>query len=438
MKRAVLVVIPIVVIAGLAGVWFFTRSKSTPGAGQSYELTTVSRGSIESVVSTSGTLSPISEVSVLSQMSGTVEKVNVDYNDRVKKGQVLAEINTDMLKLQEMQSEAAVRKAQANYDLYKLAYDNAAILYQKGLLSEYDFKSSQTNLNLYTADLATAQTALKVIQTELNQYALVTAPITGIVINKNIDVGQSVLEGSSSNATSLFTLSEDLSRMQIKAEVDELDISSIKVGQAVRFTVEASPGTTYDGTVSQIRLVPETSNNVVTYDVIINAPNKDGSLLPGMTANVQFIRERKTDVVMVPAAAFRFQPTTLGAAQIAKLEFLAGLDGLSAEEQATAEKAYDEQVARAAQAADPAPQKAGGLAGMMMPGPPRRSTSSASMATQPQGSPGVSKKPLWYVGSDGKLGVYMVQVGATDGKNTEIVGADALLGKAVILKVKVG
>ncbi|HEY9594119.1 MAG TPA: efflux RND transporter periplasmic adaptor subunit [Spirochaetia bacterium] len=440
MKRAVLIIVPIVIVVGVAGAWFFTRPKTAKAeGGQSYQLTTVTRGSIESVVSSSGTLSPISEVSVLAQMSGRLEKVNVDYNDRVKKGQVLAEINTDMLRLQELESEAAVKKAQANYDLYKLAYDNNVNLYKKGLVSEYDFKSSETNLHVYAADLASAQAALKVIQTELNQYALITAPITGIVIDKNVDVGQSVVEGSSSNATSLFTLSEDLAKMEIKAQVDELDISSIKVGQAVRFTVEANPGVTYDGTVSQIRLVPETTNNVVNYYVIINAPNKDGSLLPGMTANVEFIKEKKTNVAVVPTAALRFQPTTLNTAQIAKMEFLAGLDGLSEDERVKAEKAYDERIASAAQAAGQTPQRAGGLAGMMMPGPPRRNNNATNGrgGQQQNGAQAVAKKPLWYVGSDGKLGVYMVQTGTSDGTNTEIVGADALIGKQVILKVKV-
>ncbi len=442
MKRALFIIIPIVIVVGVAGAWFFTRPKTAKAAGgQAYELTSISRGSIESVISSSGTLDPVSEVSVLAQMTGRVEKVNVDYNDHVKKGQVLAEINTDTLKLEEMESQASVKKAQANYDLYKLAYDNNANLYKKGLVSEYDYKSSETNLHVYAAELASAQAALKVIQTELNQYALITSPITGIVIDKDVEAGQSVVEGSSSNASTLFTLSEDLSKMQIKAEVDELDISSIKVGQAVRFSVEANPGVTYDGTVSQIRLVPETTNNVVNYYVIINAPNKDGSLLPGMTASVEFIKEKKTDVAVVPTAALRFQPTTLSAAQIAKMEFLAGLDGLSEDEQARAEKAYDEQVASAAQEAAQSSQKTGGLTSMMMPSPPRRNNSSngnnGNAAQTAAASTTVTKKPLWYVGSDGKLGVYMVQTGTSDGTNTEIVGGDGLIGRQVILKVKV-
>jgi HlyD family secretion protein len=435
MKRAIYIVVPIVLVLAAGGVWLGTRSKTVkPGASQSYQLATIVKGSIESIVSSTGTLAPVSEVSVLSQMSGRVEKVNADYNDHVRKGQVLVQLNTDMLKLQELQSESAVTKAQANYNLYLLDYQNKSNLFKKGLIAEYDLKSSETNLQVYAADLSSAQSALKVIRTELNQYALITSPIDGIVIDKNVDVGQSVLEGSSSNATSLFTLAEDLSRMEIKAAVDELDIGAIKVGQDVRFTVEANPSIQYKGKVHEIRLVPETTNNVVTYYVMIEADNKDGALLPGMTADIVFIKERKTDVPVVPAAALRFTPSSLSAAQIAKLEFLAGIADLPADQRTAAEKAYDDQVKNAAQSASKAKPTQGGLAGMMMPGPRRRTTSNG---TTDQQAVVQNQKPLWYVGTDGALGVYMVTVGSSDGTNTELVGADNLLGKKVIQKIKV-
>jgi HlyD family secretion protein len=239
-------------------------------------------------------------------MSGRVEKVYADYNDRVRKGQVLVQLSTDMLKLQELESQSAVRKAQANHDLQLLDYQNKTNLYQKGLIAEYDLKSSTTSLDVYAAELSSTQSALKVIQTELDQYALITSPIDGIVLDKNVDVGQSVLEGSSSNATSLFTLAEDLSKMEIKAKVDELDIGSIAVGQEVRFTVESNPNVTFKGKVHEIRLVPVTTDNVVNYYVMIDADNSAGTLLPGMTADIQFIKQKKTDVLVVPTAALRF------------------------------------------------------------------------------------------------------------------------------------
>jgi HlyD family secretion protein len=252
-----------------------------------------------------------------------------------------------------------------------------------------------------------------------------------------VDVGQSVLEGSSSNATSLFTLAEDLSKMEIKATVDELDISSIKVGQDVRFTVEANPKIAYKGTVHQIRLVPKTTDNVVNYYVMIDADNKAGTLLPGMTADIEFIKEKKSDMLVVPTAALRFQPSSLSAAQIARLEFVAGLVDLPADQRDAAEKAYDEQIKSASQATSKVQTKSTGLVGMMMPAPPRRSPSANGSTEPATNTIAQARKPLWYVGDNGTVGVYMVSVGVSDGTNTELVGADSLEGKKIILKIKV-
>lgn len=437
MKRAILVVAPIVVVLAAGGIWFATRTKAAVSVKQNYEFATIAKGSIESVVSSNGTLAPVSEVSVLSQMSGRVEKVFADYNQIVKKGQVLAQINTDMLKLQQMESQSTVSKAQSTYDLALLDYQNKTNLFQKGLLADYDYKSSKTTLEGDAADLASAQSALKVIETELTQYALITSPIDGIVIDKNVDAGQSVLEGSSSNATSLFTLAEDLSQMEIKAEVDELDIASIKVGQDVRFTVEANPSKTYAGKVHQIRLVPETTNNVVNYYVMITANNPDGSLLPGMNATIKFIKAEESDAVLVPTAALRFQPSSLGAAEIARLVFIADLPAdLTADQRQAAEKAYDDQIKNATAATSKTQPKTTGLTGMMIPGAggPRRPTPTTDVAGAATAQ---TKKSLWYIDSDGTLAVVRVTVGVNDSVNTELIGADALVGKQIILKVKV-
>jgi HlyD family secretion protein len=438
MKKALYIIVTLVVIAaaGAAAAWFLTRPRSTSTSAVSYELTSVTKGSIEKIVSSSGTLAPVSEVSVLSQMSGRLEKVVVDYNQHVRKGQVLATINTDVLKLQQKEAQAAVTKAQATCDLNALNCQNKATLYQQGMLAEYEYKSAKADLEVCAADLASAKSALEVIETELNQYAVVTSPIDGIVIDRNVEEGQSVVEGSSANAASLFTLAGDLSQMEIKAEVDELDIASIKVGQEVRFTVEANPSATHTGSVRQIRLVPKTSDNVVSYYVMIAANNKDGTLLPGMTANVQFIAQKKDNVLTVPSAAFRFHPSGLSSQEIARMEFLADVAELPAEQRTAAESAYDQQV-RSAQAATTSTRPAG-LAGMMMPGPPpgARDSSSQDPAAGLPGSE--NRKTLWYLASDGQLAVARVTVGTSDGTRTELVGADDLVGKKIILKVKAG
>jgi HlyD family secretion protein len=445
MKRKWIVVVAAaaVVIAG-GGAWFGTRPRTAAkGAGQAYELTTVKRGTIESTVSSSGTLATVSSVSVLAQMSGRVEKVFADYNDRVKKGTVLATLNTDMLKLQETEALSAVKKAQAQYELQKLDVQNKMKLAEKGLVADYDLATSKASLEVLAADLTAAQSSLKRIQTELTQYAVITSPIDGIVLDRSVEEGQSVVEGSSANASSLFTLAEDLARMEIKAEVDELDISSIRVGMEVRFSVEAWPSLGFTGRVHQIRLVPKTADNVVSYYVMIRAENPDARLLPGMTASVQFIREKKENVLVVPTTALRFQPTGMSTEEIQKAVFLAGLDGLGAEQKAEAEKTYDEKLKTAAGAASTT-SRPGGLAGIMMPGRPpgaRRSGQASGQSTDKPGAAtgaaAVARKPLWYLDGEGRPAVLLVTPGASDAANTEVTGPADLEGRSVILKVKV-
>ena len=333
MKKWKLIVslVTVVIVAVAMLVLISGKKNGTAAAGESYTFATVERGTVESVVTSSGSLSVVSSVTVLAQMSGRLESVRVDYNDEVNAGQVLATINTDLLRLKARAAQASVDKAQANYDLQALALQNSRTLFGKQMLSEYDLKTSQSALDVRKAELSSARASLEEIETEINQYAIITSPIDGIVLERNIDVGQSVVGGSSAASSSLFTIAEDLARMQIEAGVDELDIGSIKVGQAVRFTVEADTERTYDGTVEQIRLVPETTNNVVYYSVIVLADNSSGKLLPGMTANVEFIKEQKTDVLVVPTAAFRFTPTALTAVEIKRAVFVASLGDMPEE-----------------------------------------------------------------------------------------------------------
>jgi HlyD family secretion protein len=481
-RRSISLIVAVALILGGTIVLESCAKSATTPKKQSYEFTSLSKGTIESVVSSSGTLSVVSSVSVLAEMSGRIKEVNVDYNSKVKAGQVLATINTDLLKLQARAAQASVDKAQANYDLQALALQNAKALFDKGLLSEYDYKSSQSSLNVEKANLSSAKASLEQIETQINQYAIITSPIDGIVLERDIDPGSSVVGGSSS-ATSLFTIAGDLSSMQIKAQVDELDIASIKVGQEVRFTVEANPGETFSGSVKEIRLVPETSSNVVYYYVIILASNKSGKLLPGMTASVSFIKQKAQDVVVVPNAALRFTPTSLTDAEKQKALFLAGLGNLSAAEKEEAAVKYDEMqkaIAAQAKSGKATAQKATGLTSLMggqgggpggapggmgggFGGPPgmggsgsRRSSSSGSSKTgqsgqtvsaaagESAGSSGTAvesvavKKALWYLDDAGKLAAAMVEVGVSDGTKTQITGAgaDALEGKKIILKVK--
>jgi len=450
-KWMVITLIAVIVVIG-GGVTLIGLGKKSGGAGktQAYEFTTIGRGSIESVVSSSGTLGVVNSVSVLAQMSGRIETLNVDYNDRVKKGQVLATINTDLLKLNEMQAQAAVDKAQANNDLQSLAVQNAQTLAGKGLLSDYDLKTASATRDAAKADLASANASLQQIKTEIDQYAIISSPISGIVLQRDIDVGQSVTGGASSTSTPLFTLTDDLSKMEIDAQVDELDISGISVGQAVHFAVEAYPSETFSGSVKEIRLLPQTTNNVVNYDVIIDAVNKSGKLLPGMTANVSFVKQKKDNILVAPSAALRFTPTSLSAAEIQKDVYLAGLGTLTAEQRQAASDTYDAAQKALASGKAPAAAARSGLSSLMgggrIPGAGgfggpsggARRPGSAGQAGQPGAATSVvvAKKTLWYIDDAGKLAVVLVEPGLSDGLTTELVGAEALEGKKVILKIK--
>jgi HlyD family secretion protein len=443
-----------VILVGLFIVMGSVRKPVSADSQQGYEVAAIGRGTVESVVSSTGTLSVVSSVSVLAEMSGRLESVKFDYNDRVKAGQVLATINTDLLRLKAKAAQSSVDKARANYDLQALAVRNAKTLFDKSLLSDYDYRTSLATLDVSKAELTSAQVSLEEIETEINQYAIIKAPIDGIVLERFVDAGQSVVGGTSGTSTSLFTIAEDLSKMQIEAEVDELDIASIKVGQDVRFTVAADSGSAFTGTVKEIRLVPEVTDNVVYYYVIILADNASGKLLPGMTASVEFINQRKSNVLVAPNAAFRFTPANLGAAEIQKATYLAGLGNLSAQEKAEAAARFDER--SKLQTTEPASTaKSGtGLSSLMgggmgggMPGGPggppgmARSGNGAQKATGARDGTAaiasVAKKTLWYLDGSGKLAVVMVEPGVTDGSKTEIVGADELEGTSVIVKIKV-
>ena len=453
-KKWALAGLALAVVAAAAVLLGVTAKKPAAGAvsSKSYQYTTVTKGSIEKSISASGSLEPVSTVSVLAQMSGRVEAVHADFNDHVKKGQVLITLNTDMLRLQRLDAQASVNKAQATYDLQALDYQNKVKLAQKGLVSDYDLQSSKSSLAVCAATLESAKASLAIIDTELNQYALITSPIDGVVLDKNVEAGQSVVAASSSSATALFTLAKDLSRMEIEAEVDELDIASVKVGQEVRFTIDSRPGTAYSGEVKAIHLVPTTTSNVVNYTVIISALNKDGSLLPGMTATLSFIEQKKSDILVVPNAALRFTPSALSAAEIAKKVYIAGLGTLTPEEKAQAEAKYDEEQARASEAKAEAAKKtgSGGLTGALMGGggpgfggPPgegaRRWGGSGSSGAAAQGASQaevVVRKPLWYLDPAGEFQCVLVTVGVTDGVSTEVSGAEGLEGMKVILKEK--
>lgn len=414
-------------------------SKTPDKVGISYVQAVIARGTIEKTVSGSGTLEPVSSVKVLAQMSGIAERVYADYNDHVTKGQVLVELNTDMLKLQRVGKKAAVCKARAQYDLQLSQHSTQLKLAEKKLVSDYELQTSKTTLEMYSAELASADAALSVIDTEISQYAIIKAPITGVVLERNVEAGASVVEGSSSNSSSLFTIAEDLTQMQIEAKVDEVDIASIAKGQSVRFSVEALPGEMFSGKVRMVRLTPETSDNVVSYSVVIDVDNSEGSLLPGMTAEADFLVDRQEGVLLVPNAALRYEPSKLSPEEISRLVFDAGLEGLSGEELERArEKAPasgDEGKSGGANQGRPA-----GLSSLLMGGGPRgpRMSGGSGQRRAPGGGSvggaGIASKNLWYLDGDGKLAAVKVIPGVSDGTNTAVTSAHDLEGMRIIVR----
>jgi len=406
-----------------------------------YEFVNITRGTLERTVSSSGTINPVSTVKVLPQMSGKVEKINVDYNDPVRRGDILAELNTDMLRLKREQQNATVIKARANYELQQINYHNQQILAQKNLISEFELKTSKTTLDNQAADLAVAEANLKSIDTEINQFAYITSPIDGIVLDRRINIGDTVVDSSSSNTSAIFTLAENLREMQIEAVVGELDVASVQKGQPVRFTLESLPGRNFTGEVETLRMVPVVSSNVVSYTVIIRVENIDGSLLPGMTCAVDFIVERAENVLMVSNAALRYQPTNLSAEKIADMVFNAGLVNMNDEQRQAAIERRAQAQAQSAQ--NQGPNAASGLQGLMMGGGQMRMMGGMRPPggqRQGQGRNGpapVVIRNLWYTGDDGKPDVMQVQTGISSGSFTEIRRPDDLEGRQVILREKI-
>ena len=305
MKKVWIIAVVIIILAG-AGLYVIRSGNRQPGATDTgYTLARIERGSIVNSITSTGTLEPVSVVDVGTQVSGIIDKIYVDFNDTVSKGQLIAELDRTFLSGALDEATASRNRAQAQYDLATTEYERNGPLHEKGFLSDQEFTQLKTAYLTQQAALQSADAAVKKARINL-QYATITSPITGTVIQRNIEAGQTV--AASFSAPTLFIIAEDLRRMQILASVDEADIGGIKQGLEVQFTVQAYPDRKFAGSVEQVRLQPTVSQNVVTYTVVIATENGDGALLPGMTATVDFIIEKAVDVLKIPNAALRFKP----------------------------------------------------------------------------------------------------------------------------------
>ena len=299
----------VLILLGIAALGYatfrYTNRESDEGASP-YRFVTVEQGDVEMVVASTGTLNPITTVPVGTQVSGIVSAIYVDYNDNVRHGQVVARIDTTLLASTVQDAQANLERNEAQLRQAQREFARIEPLYQKQFVTEVEYNLARYNLDIAMASTKSARISLQRAQRNLG-YATIHAPISGTVIERNVNVGQTVAANFA--APQLFLIGQDLSEMEILASVDESDIGMIEPEQTARFTVQAYPEETFTGIVHQVRLQSTTLENVVNYTVSVDVDNPDGRLLPGMTATVEFLIETAENVLKVPNTALRFRPT---------------------------------------------------------------------------------------------------------------------------------
>ena len=271
----------------------------------SFETTKVERQNINTTITATGTIEPVTSVTVGTQVSGIVAKLYVDYNSVVKKGQVIAELDKTNLTSELNTAKANLSSAQSTLSYEQANFNRYQTLFDKGLVSANDYENAKLSYEKARQTVASSQESVRKAQTNLG-YATITSPIDGVVLSKSVEEGQTV--AASFNTPELFTIAQDLTDMRVIADIDEADIGGVQEGQRVTFTVDAFPDDRFEGRVTQVRQQATTESNVVTYEVVISAPNKDLKLKPGLTANVTIYTLEKNDVLAVPSKALRFTP----------------------------------------------------------------------------------------------------------------------------------
>lgn len=413
-RRGWTIVVAIVVVAGGLVGW---RTLRPPKAQAAYRTDTVQRGDVRVQVSATGTLQAVTTVLVGSQVSGTISALYADFNDRVRQGQVLAQLDPTFLKAQVAQNRADL--IQNDVAVNQAERDSARVwpLQDGNLVSQAEIDAARTALDRARAARAGARAALERAETNL-RYATIHSPIDGVVVSRDVDVGQTV--AASLSAPTLYTIANDLTRMQLEVAVDEADIGMVKQGQGATFTVDAYPNESFRGEVHQIRLAPETIQNVVTYTVVILVDNPDLKLLPGMTANVSILVDEALGVLKVPAMALRFRPA--GAAAGVPRGGPAGVAG---------------------------PGAAGGgqRRGMGGGGGPGGGMGGAGgmggrQAVEGHGGPAAEgpaqRGVIWVLPDGGEPRSLRVRTGLTDGTFTQVVGDSLAEGMSVVIGIAGG
>lgn len=376
-----LIILSVAVIsAGIAVYWQFYMVVPLQ-----YRSQAVEKGDISQTVSANGTINPVTLVSVGTQVSGTVKKLYVDFNSKVEKGQILLELDDALLAAQQKQSAANVQNAEASLELATANEARMRTLFAQEYVSRQELDSAVQAKKSAEAQLKLTQATVEKDRANL-AYSVIRSPVSGVVVDRSVDVGQTV--AASLQTPTLFKIAQDLSRMQIDANFAEADIGNIRVGQTVRFTVDAFPNRNFKGVVKLVRLNPTTVSNVVTYDAVINVDNPEQILLPGMTAYVNIAVAERKDVLLVPNAALRFKPAN---------------------------------------------------ADVKKPTAPQSNDAQKSGAGRPGDSPGGAKPKRdafsgkVYVLETSELKPVSVSLGITDNRNTEIVGGELKAGDQVVI-----
>jgi HlyD family secretion protein len=386
-----------IVLIAASGVAMYRRADSSQVPA--YRFATITRGNLEATVSATGALSAVRTVQVGTQVSGQVSAIYADFNQKVKKGQLLARIDPTLQQQAVQDAQAGVERSQSQYTMAQQEYDREKSLFDSKVITATEFGTAQSNYEVGKANLKSAQIALDKAKQNLS-YTNIYAPIDGVIVQRTVDVGQTV--ASSLSAPELFLIANDLSQMQILANVDESDIGAIAVGQSVTFTVQAYPNRPFTGTVQQVRLQSTTQDNVVNYTTVVSVTNADGKLLPGMTATVQFLTGSAKNALLVANSALRFRATPEMMAQ-------AGLKPRSA-------------TASGATATSGATAANGATAGN---GGQRSGANGARGGNSGNSAARSSSGMLWYLDKTGKVAVARVKTGLTDGQTTEITPRDS-------------
>ncbi len=402
LKKLLKLVVVLAILAGIAyGVkFFFFTEKASEAAGPLVSVK-VTQTTISTTISATGTLEPVDQVEVGTQVSGDIAKIYVDFNSKVKKGQVIAELDKSKLKATLTQAEIAYRSAENDYKYKESTYNRVKKLSESNAASAVELETAEYNMN--SAKLSAERSKNEVSQARLNlSYATIKSPIDGVVLKRAVEVGQTV--AASMSTPTLFVIAKDLSQMKVMAAVDEADIGQVKQEQRVTFTVDAFQGETFNGSVQEVRLNPTTTSNVVTYTVVITAENPDQKLLPGMTATCTIVTQEVKDAIAIPVKALKFTPadgTPMADPKDMPRPPRMGRDSL-ADDSAFAKGDF------------PPPPPDMGAGGPGKFGPPGKTFKKRAGAKKPAGD------HVW-VSIDGKAAPRRVKTGISDGVNIQIL-----------------